>query len=79
LPFVYQTGEEIRKGDRVIFHGEPGEIEFVADPDINNPETHWYVREYGGGVMIMEPKHFGRCFLHRTDTAEDLEFVSRNA
>jgi hypothetical protein len=79
LPFVYQTGQEIRKGDRVIFHGEPGEIEFVADPDVSDPEIDWYVQEYGGGVMILEPKHFGRCFLTETGTAEDLEFVSRSA
>jgi len=32
VPFRYQTGDEIRKGDRVLFHGEPGGIEFVADP-----------------------------------------------
>jgi len=79
LPFVYQTGQEIRKGDPVIFHGEPGEIEFVADPDVSDPEIDWYVQEYGGGVMILEPKHFGRCFLPETGAAEDLEFVSRSA
>jgi hypothetical protein len=79
LPFTYQSGQEIRKGDRVIFHGEPGEIEFVADPEVSDPETDWYAQEYGGGVMILEPKQFGRCFLAKTDTAEDLEFVSRSA
>jgi hypothetical protein len=31
LPFTYQSGEEIKKGDRVLFHGEQGEIEFVVD------------------------------------------------
>jgi hypothetical protein len=78
LPFAYQSGQEIRKGDQIIiFHGAPGEIEFVADPEADDPQMGWYVQEYGGGVMILEPKHFGRCFLHRTDTAEDLEFVSR--
>ena len=79
MPFVYQSGEEIRKGDRITFHGEPGEIEFVAFPQVSDPETDWYVREYGGGVMILEHKHFGRCFLAETETAEDLEFVSRGA
>ena len=63
-----------------MFHGEPGEIEFVADPQVSDPETDWYVQENGGGVMVLEPKHFGRCFLSQTDTAEeDLEFVSRKA
>ena len=77
MSLTYMTGEEIRKGDRVLFHGEPGEIELVADPAITNPETNWYVQEYGRGVMILEPKNFGRAFLPEPQTAEDLEFVAR--
>jgi hypothetical protein len=71
------TGEEIRKGDRVLFHGEPGEIELAADPATADPETNWYVQEYGRGVMILEPKNFGRAFLPEPQPAEDLEFVAR--
>ena len=77
MPFTYCSGEEIRKGDRVTFHREPGEIEFVADPHVPNPETEWYVKEFGGGVMIIEPKHFGRAFLDEPGKYEDLVFVSR--
>ena len=77
MPFKYQTGDEIKKGDRVFFHGEPGEIEFVADSLMKDPAINWYVQEYGGGVMILEPKFFGRAFLTDTENAEDLEFVSR--
>jgi hypothetical protein len=77
MSLTYLTGEEIRKGDRVLFHGEPGEIVLVADPAIANPETDWYVQEYGRGVMILEPKNFGRAFLTEPQTAEDLEFVAR--
>ena len=77
LPFTYQSGEEIKKGDRVLFHGEPGEIEFVADALIGDPAMDWYVEEQGGGVMVIEPKCFGRAFLTETHTAEDLVFVSR--
>jgi len=77
MPLKYTTGEEIRKGDRVLFHGEPGEIEFVADLRVKGSETEWYVREHGGGVMILEPKNFGRVFLQEPQTAEDLEFVAR--
>jgi len=75
----YQSGEQIVKGDRVFFHGEPGQIELVADPLVNDPETEWYVKEYGGGVMVVEPKVFGRAFLSNTEGAEDLIFVSRSA
>jgi hypothetical protein len=77
MPFRYQSGEEIKKGDRVTFHGEPGQIEFVADPRAPTPETEWHVRELGGGVMVLEPKYFGRAFVTNTDDAEDLVFVRR--
>ena len=53
-----------------------------------NPTTailqrKWYVTEFGGGVMILEPKHFGRVFLDAAELVEhesnweDLEFISR--
>ncbi len=77
MPFRYQSGEEIKKGDRVLFHGEPGEIEFVADPLIADPETEWYVKEFGGGAMVVEPKVFGRAFLSHTDQKNELVFVRR--
>jgi hypothetical protein len=79
VPFRYQSGEEIKKGERVLLHGEPGEIEFLADPLANDPETEWYVQEYGGGVMVVEPKVMRRAFLSDTENAEDLIFVSRSA
>ena len=57
-------------------HGEPGEVEFVADP-LEDPND-WYVKEYGGGAMIAEPKVFGRLFIHvPVGEYKDLEFVSR--
>jgi hypothetical protein len=77
MPFTYQSGEEVKKGDRVLFHGEPGEIEFVADGLIADPAMDYYVEEHGGGVMVIEPKCFGRAFLTDTHTDEDLVLVSR--
>ena len=77
VPFKYQSGEGIRKGDRVMFHTEPGEIEFVADELTGDPATDWYVREYGGGAMILERKVFGRVFLQEIGDAEDLVLVAR--
>ena len=75
----YQSGEEIRKGDRVIFHGEPAEIEFVVEGLTENVELDWYMREDGGGVMIREPKHFGMIFIRTSSLheTEDLELLSR--
>lgn len=78
MPLSYMTGEEVKKGDRVLFHGEPGQIELVADPSIPDPETDWFVQEYGSGVMILEPKYFGRAFVSDPSTHCDLEFVARH-
>ena len=81
MPFNYVTGEEIRKGDHVIYAGVAAKIEFVADDATKDAETEWYVKEYGGGFMILElePKAFGRVFLTETQHDEELEFVSRPA
>jgi len=82
LILKYQSGEEIRKGDRVLMHGEAGEIELVAS-EPGDQETNWYVEQYGGGVMIREsePKAFGRIFIPagQLDETEDLQFVARGA
>jgi hypothetical protein len=74
----YQSGEEIKKGDRVLFHGEPGEIELVATKP-GNSETEWFVETYGGGVMVRE-RVMGRTFIpgDQIEETEDLEFVSRS-
>jgi hypothetical protein len=74
----YRSGQDIRKDDRVLFHGNPAEIELVAyDP--NDPETAWHVSEYGGGVSVSDPMVSSRTFIPRDQLKEyeDLEFVSR--
>ena len=64
LPLKYRSGEDIRKGGRVRFHGKDAEIEFVAC-DATDPDSalDWYIKEYGGGVMIREPIAFGSAFI----------------
>ena len=76
-PMKYQTGDEILRGDRVLFHGEPGEIEFIVDALSGDPAMDWYMNEHGPGVMVLEPKIFGRAFIRDTESAEDLVLVSR--
>jgi hypothetical protein len=56
MPFFYSSGEEIKPGDRVLIHREAGEIEFIADP-AKNPDD-WYVKQHGGGIMVLELKVF---------------------
>jgi len=40
-------------------------------PNVNDPATDEYVQERGGGVMVIEPKYFGRAFLPQPENAED--------
>jgi hypothetical protein len=77
MPFFYSSGEEIISGDRVLIHGEAGDIEFIADPT-ENPDD-WYVKEHGGGIMVLELKVFGRIFISAPETDEHLTFVSRQS
>jgi len=73
LDLRYRSGEEIRRGDRILYHGQPAEIEFVAS-ETGDPGTEWFVKEFGGGVMIS-----GSIFIATEFLAdyEDLEFVAR--
>jgi hypothetical protein len=78
MPLRYQSGQEIKKGDRVRFHGNPAEIEIVAcDP--SDPEHAGYVKEFGGGVLISDSCASGRTFIRAESLPdyEDLEFVAR--
>lgn len=76
----YRSGEEIKKGDRVLFHGNPAEIELVAC-DTGDPETEWYFQEFGGGVMVLDPMVSGRTFIDAGQIVdyEDLEFLCRSS
>jgi hypothetical protein len=75
----YRSGDEIKKADRVLFHGNPAEIELVASNITGDPETDWYIEEFGGGVMISDPMVSGRTFIPADQIAEyeGLQFVSR--
>jgi len=75
MPLHYQSGEPIQPGDHVLIHGEDGQIEFVADPLVDPDD--WFVKEHGGGVMVMAKVIFGRIFLSAPVTDEDLKFLSR--
>jgi hypothetical protein len=68
---------KIKKGHRVRFHQESAETGLVAT-DVNDPESAWYVKEFGGGFFL-DPLVSGRTFIPagQLDECEDLEFVSR--
>ena len=71
---AYSSGEDIHPGDKILYHGERGKVEFVAVP--GDPKTDWYIEQYGNGCMILVPS-FGRVFLATPDEDEDLEFLER--
>ena len=59
----------------MLLHGQAGYIELLADPAVDPDD--WLVREKGGGVVIVEPKVFGRLFLNDPANYEDLSLTSR--
>jgi hypothetical protein len=73
--FTYLTGEEVLAGDRVLYHGEPGEIEFVIAEPTGDPAMDWYLTLSPGGGIMISGAGMGACFLDEVD--EDLEFVRR--
>jgi hypothetical protein len=77
MPFIYSSGQEVRPGDRVLIHSEAGEIEFIADPAENPHDL--YVKESGGGIMVLELKVFGRIFITAPETDVHLTFMSRQS
>ena len=77
-PLRYTSGEEICEGDCVRFHGHPARIEFAA-ADLDDPQHSCFVRQYGGGVMVIDPAVHGHTFIpvDQLKNYEDLKFVAR--
>jgi hypothetical protein len=73
----YASGDDIRLGDQVDYAGVRGEIELVADPELPGAQHDWYVQQFGSGVMIVEPKVFGRVFVSAPETEASLALVAR--
>ncbi len=73
----YRSGEEIRAGDRISWHGKPGRVVFVlGSPDV---PAEWsqmeeWLREEAGGFLL-DTEMAGLVFEPESD--EDLEFLSR--
>ena len=82
MSLTYLSGEEIQAGDRILYHGESGRIEFVVKRGERTPRVdevvdevmEWYVEQFGGGCMVDAP-NWGRIFV--TEPDDDLEFVAR--
>ena len=77
MGLTYQSGESIRKGDRVTYGGNAGTIELVVEGPSGDPETDWLFASHGAGIMVIEPTAFGRVYLLAPHDEEDLVFIGR--
>jgi hypothetical protein len=77
-PPVYLSGKEVKNGDRIRFHGEPGEVEFVVTDVTGDASMDWYLEEHPGGGVMITAKEFGSVFLPTSAIDERLEYVSRS-
>jgi hypothetical protein len=59
----YRSGETIRRGDIVRYHGDSGHVEFVVNELSGDSAMDGHFREHGPGVMVSEPKRFGRVHV----------------
>jgi hypothetical protein len=73
----YRTGELILAGDVVEYHGDRGHVEYVVNGPTGDSEMDWNFRTNGTGVMVVEPKHFGRVYITDNEHDEHLAFLSR--
>jgi hypothetical protein len=75
--FKYPSGEEIQAGDRILFHREPGEVQFVVTEKTGAAAKDWHIEQHPEGGVMLRVKGFGNVFLGQPETTEDLEFVAR--
>lgn len=76
-PFVYKSGESIKRGDHVTYHGEQGTVEFVVTNKVGDRVLDWYIDQYPDGGFMIKAEGFGSVFLTESNFDEDLVFVAR--
>jgi acyl CoA:acetate/3-ketoacid CoA transferase len=75
--FNYHSGQEIRIGDRISYHGESGKVDFVVTEKTGRPEMDWYIEQDPEGGVMLTANGFGNVFLTEANIDEDLDFISR--
>jgi hypothetical protein len=75
---LYLSGDEVKPGDRIRYHGEPGSIEFVVTEATGEPARDWFLHEFPGGGVMLTATGFGSVFLSSSDVDEDLELIARS-
>jgi hypothetical protein len=46
MTFMYQSGEQIRSGDRIEYAGALGMVEFVITGASDDPSMNWYIEKF---------------------------------
>ena len=80
MPIIYYLSNiEIKAGDRIKYHDDPGEIEFVVTKPIGDQALDWFLEDHPDGGVMITAKVWGTVFLSAQGIPddEDLEFVSR--
>jgi hypothetical protein len=75
--FSYCTGQDVRAGDLITYHGESGHVQFVVAGSTGDPSLDWYLDQFPGGGVMIEAEGFGSVFLRSDDIDEELQFGSR--
>jgi hypothetical protein len=73
----YLTGQEIQAGDRILLHGEPGEVEYVVVSRTGDVAIDWHLDEHPDGGIGIKNREFGNVFISAASLDDRLEFVSR--
>lgn len=75
-PLRYLSGDEVRAGDRIRFHGEDGTVEFVVLERVGDPTLDWHLEQHPEGGLMIIANSFGRVFLTPVSIDERLELVT---
>lgn len=73
----YHSGHEVKKGDRIRYHGEPAVVNFVVIERTGDPSVDWYMDEFPEGGCMLEASAFGHVFVPSTDLHDHAQFLSR--
>jgi hypothetical protein len=74
----YASGEEIRCGDEIRYHGTLGTVDFVVSERPTEESLAWYSSEFGGEGVMLIVNGFGNVYLRHTDVDGDLQLIGRN-
>jgi hypothetical protein len=77
MPFFYRSGEEVRPGDKIVYGGSPGHVEFVVDTLTGDPAMDWHFTLFPNGGFMIKTAAMGFVFLDDAEEDEDLDFVSK--